>query len=547
MLSLFSNLSEKKKENIVNIVMLGSIILTTIILILPLFQEGVIYGDDFPYHIARIEGLANSFKHGTALKGIRTNYLNGYGYGTGFFYCDFFLIVPALVRCIGVPIGMCYKILQALLILTMVLSSWIGFKEIAKGKFPATIGTILFVSSHYFMLNLYARSAVGETTAMVFLPLVVAGLYNLVTENFSKPYLLIIGLAGTCLSHLISTVFSLVLCIIIFLIHIKDMIRNRMFPKIIKAALITLGLTVFYWLPMLEQVATQKYHFQNPWINISEQCVSMMEVMGNARYSVGYFMLLCVLAMALMAEKEAFKRNVIFIIVPAVGMLLLTINPFWKTFENIFGFMQFPWRLLSLITMSFVLFIINVCKDTAKMKISRKKVITSLILLILLNIEMNHEYYEIRIDDLVNIDERNLNNLDSMLGGGKEWLPIEVNANDCVNSQTAILSNGSLIDGQKDNLKFTVRVEKDAAYIDIPFIYYKGYRAYNLTNDRKLKISKSDSGLVRVHLNDNVAGDTIMVEYYETFLSRACRMISIVTLIGCIIFIWRNKKNEAND
>ncbi len=70
-------------------------------------------------------------------------------------------------------------------------------------------------------------------------------------------------------------------------------------------------------------------------------------------------------------------------------------------------------------------------------------------MLILLNSEMNHEYYEIRINDLVNIDERNLSNLDGMLGGGSEWLPIEVNVKDCVNSQTAVLSNGSLIDGQK--------------------------------------------------------------------------------------------------
>ncbi len=96
-------------------------------------------------------------------------------------------------------------------------------------------------------------------------------------------------------------------------------------------------------------------------------------------------------------------------------------------------------------------------------------------------------------------------------------------------------------------MKFTVRMEEEAAYIDIPFIYYKGYRAYNLTNDRKLKISKSHSELVRVHFNDNVAGDIIMVEYCETFLSRACWMISIVTLIGCIIFMWRNKKYETND
>ncbi len=73
------------------------------------------------------------------------------------------------------------------------------------------------------MLNLYVRLAVGETIAVAFLPLVVAGLYNLVTENFSKPYFLIIGLAGTCLSHLIST--------------------------------------VFYWLPMLEQAAIQEYYF----------------------------------------------------------------------------------------------------------------------------------------------------------------------------------------------------------------------------------------------------------------------------------------------
>ena len=233
MISLFSGLSERTKKMVVNIVIATSILVVLGLLLYPLSKDGVVWGDDFPYHISRIDGLAKAIADGTALSGIRTNYFEGYGYGTGFFYCDFFIVIPALFRNAGFSLEFCYELLLVLIIVGMAGSSWIAFKEITRNKVAAAMGTFLFVSSHYFMLNLFSRSALGESIAMVFLPLVVSGLYNLVRDHYSKPYLLVVGIIGTCLSHVISTVFCVVLCLVVFFLHIKTIRINKLFSKVV--------------------------------------------------------------------------------------------------------------------------------------------------------------------------------------------------------------------------------------------------------------------------------------------------------------------------
>ena len=125
-------------------------------------------------------------------------------------------------------------------------------------------------------------------------------------------------------------------------------------------AIFALGVTAFYWISMLEQMFAQKYFFHTPWIRIYEQSTSFVGSLGDDRYSIGCFLVLFVVAISLFAEKNSIKKNLVFLVCPMIGLILLSLASFWLVFEKIFGFMQFPWRLLSLITISIVVYIVNI-------------------------------------------------------------------------------------------------------------------------------------------------------------------------------------------
>lgn len=550
MLSLFSGLSDKNKDRIVNLTVIGSMILVAMFLLIPLFRQGITGGDDFAYHIYRIEGLAESFKNHAAFIGIRTNFLNGYGYGTGFFYCDFFIILPAFLRSVGVSIETSYKVLQATLIVSVLLVSWLCFKEISKNKIAAVVGAILYTGSHYFILNLYTRSAIGETTAMIFLPVVAAGLCNLVRENYSKPYILTIGMVGVCLSHLISTIFCLTLCIIVFLIHIKKIWKPEVISRLVSSVFFALGMTAFFWLPMLEQKMIQHYRVEYPWVRPYQECVPLMEVLGNGRYSIGYFLVVCVCMVMLLAGKKCFQRIIPYFSSAAAGIILLTIPAFWKVFDKVLGFMQFPWRILGLITLALIICVTLVTAQMFKDLTSRRRVaVAFLIVLSLLNIEMNLEYFRTKTDDLLYIDENNIKDIPSTMGGGCEWLPIEVDESQSTMGEVAVSASGLTHVGQKDGVKFSVNLNEETEYIIVPFVYYKGYQASNLTQKCSLKVEKADNGLLKVNTEDAKENDIILVEYEETLLSRIGRIISIFSAISYIVYIIMSKmvgikKNE---
>ena len=541
----FGNWDLKDQERILNLVLACSVGLIVLFLLLPLMQNGVVYGDDFPYHISRIEGLANAMKERNCFSGIRTYFLDGYGYGTGFFYCETFIIIPAFLRFLGCSLENSYKVLQMSLVLSITVTSLIGFREISRNKVAAVVGTILFVGSHYFMLNLFSRSAVGETSAMIFLPLVVAGLYNVIRDDFSKPWLLVIGLAGACLSHTISTVFYIIICVIVLGINVKKVIINKVLLKLIVSGIMTLGITAFYWLPMLEQLFVQEYQLHHPWVNISEQSISMIGALGNARYSVGYLLVILVILFALLADRKCFKRNLVFVICPAIGLIIISLQSFWEYFGNLLGFMQFPWRLLSLITMSFVIFIVNILSELLEEEKSKKKIIVFIITLLLFYVETNYEYYEERVDDVVRIEDAQENIELHMLGGGREWLPVEVNIDKLMYEQENVIDDGMGMHRKKEALSFEIKIDEKTECLEAPFIYYKGYEAYNLTKGKRLRVVKSDNGLVEVDLDNIMVGDIVVVEYKDTMITWMARILSIFTVIvhvWCILKIKGKKK-----
>ena len=54
----------------------------------------------------------------------------------------------------------------------------------------------------------------GESLAMVFFPVVMLGLYEVLRRDERKWPLLALGMTGVCMSHLLSTMFCMLFCAI---------------------------------------------------------------------------------------------------------------------------------------------------------------------------------------------------------------------------------------------------------------------------------------------------------------------------------------------
>ena len=98
-------------------------------------------------------------------------WLYGHGYANSLFYCDTFLVIPAILRLIGFPMSVSYGGYICLVNLTTAVIAYICFCGIFRNRVTGMFGSMLYTLAPYRVYNIYNRSAVGEYTAMIFLPL----------------------------------------------------------------------------------------------------------------------------------------------------------------------------------------------------------------------------------------------------------------------------------------------------------------------------------------------------------------------------------------
>ncbi len=238
-----------------------------------LFIDYTHLGDDAYFHLSRIEGIAREWQAGHFPARMESYWMYGMGYPVSIMYGDFFLWPAAFLRIVGFDLSFCYKSCIVLLNLMAVLISYFSFKNIFRSRAVGLWGSGMYTLSLYRLYNIYTRAAVGEFTAMTFFPLICWGL----TEVFSKDeervkqkknvFLLAFGYVGILFSHVLSlefaAVFTLLLCIILW----KRFFRKSTFLTLVKAALLAVGLGLWYLIPFLDyslHMDMQVFHAGNP-------------------------------------------------------------------------------------------------------------------------------------------------------------------------------------------------------------------------------------------------------------------------------------------
>lgn len=224
----------------------------TLLACLPLFSNYLYFGHDLEFHMQRIAAMAAELSYGQFPVRLTTTTLNGYGYASPLCYCELFLLLPALLYNLWLPLRTCYQVYLFAVTLATCLIAYFSFAKITANRRLGLLGALLYTLSAYRLTCVYTRAAVGEFTAMTFFPLVLLGLYGIYTSDrprFGDWLPMALGMAAMVQSHLLSCELTALLLILFCLLRLRETLRPARLLAWVKAALLAVGLSAWYLFP----------------------------------------------------------------------------------------------------------------------------------------------------------------------------------------------------------------------------------------------------------------------------------------------------------
>lgn len=527
---------------------------SSLLLLIP----GIPRGHDLTFHLSRVSAISDGLRLGEFPVKVYPNYFGGYGYANGLFYGDIFLYFPAVLCLLGLSVITSYKIFLFVCAICTAVSIYICVKSISKSRFAATLSMILYTLSSYRAVDVYIRAAIGEVLAFIFIPIVILGVYEIIYNDKRKWHILTIGFTGLFLSHNISAVIMVGFTALILIISYKRLLKelNRLVYLTI-ATIVTILLTSFFLIPMIEQLLTDKLVINTQTIDaqIWTTTMPLYKIIFEIPYSLLFlsgvsgigivFLFIIFLRFKIKSDKSViFKFSDICFGMGIVSLLAVTKIFPWRLIIKIIkqlSAIQFAWRLYLFATLflsiSGGIVILRYCKNIkSRIKISKIVLVLS-ILACSINMFAQYLFYGI-----TNIKGLHDVSIDPYRVGLGEYLPEGTDKNEFYERGDVITSNNNIeVQFERKGTNLDIEFNNnyyDNTYIELPLIYYLGYEAtyYNEGQKNMLPISKGNNNIIRVNLQGYNKGK-IIVNYEGTKIQKITQYISIISFVLFTIYL----------
>ena len=223
-------------------------------------------GADGGFHLLRIEGLKETLLHGQQFPvRVQEYWLYGHGYAVSSFYGDLFLLFPAILRLIGFNPMDAYKMFVLAVLAGTAGIAYYSFYRCTKSRYAALLGSALYELAPYHIYNFYNRNAVGEYLGMMFLPLVICGIYQIYTEDEKHPGYsrakipLIVGISGILQSHILTCEMTVVALLLMAAVMWRKTFQKQVLTELVKAAVCCLLINAWFWVPLLKMLSVDSY------------------------------------------------------------------------------------------------------------------------------------------------------------------------------------------------------------------------------------------------------------------------------------------------
>ena len=577
-----------------------------------LFKMGLSFDDgDFLY--GRFNGIADGLRDGQFPVRIHPNTLKGFGYGVSYFYPELFLYPFGILRLIGYSLRFVYYAMILCMNFSTAGISYFSVKRVFANHQSASKSDVEADNKHvywtgvfasfiysfcfYRLLDIYSRGAVAEALAIMFLPLIVTGLYVILAEDGSTA-ILTAGLFGLVNSHILScelvAVFAVLVCVVCF----KKVVKRNIFFKLAKSCLITLLLSAYFIIPFLHMSTTDKFkvYAENAY-DTSMNMLSFSKIFAMnfinpagekinpfiySRFTLGIAIMIGAIglftaAMICESKREASLERYeskFTKICFAFGMIaiVLTSSLFpWKSIENIGGVLrtvfcmvQFPWRYLSIALVCFAFAMagsIEIIGTNKRILYVVELLICGLVFVQAINLfsslsctandsQLIFDGSALAKYNMVGMGEYepvSFDNSDNDLS--IEELQYKYNENASINPTGDQANEGITIGPlSKVGTKSTILIinptgEEQVLYM--PSVFYDGYRVKNVLESAEQvpELFETEYGTVGIKVPADYYNG-VHIEYKENVIYRATEWISIIMLVVLIIVCAKKGKEQ---
>lgn len=530
---------------------------------------------DGSLHFLRILGTYDILSEGIFPPLINQNYCKGIGYAMNLFYPPIVTYIPLLINIFTKSYMLTLKLFGAICIILSGITMYKCSYQITKNRCIAFLTGLFYIIAPYKLANVYKRYAIGEFTAMVFIPLVFLGLYNLFNEDGKKHYYIAIGAIGLMLSHTITTVYTAIFCILYVLFYIKKLKDKEIIKKCIINVIFILLISSLFWIPILESSNSAEYVIMNDKLiktngeYARENTILFYQLFTDKQEENGTTFLIGIPTIfAIILTPFVYKKikseykeiYLIFILFSFISLIMISKFFPWIIMPNLLCKLQYPWRMLGFFVF-FISFICSINLYTLIKKIVKKDVLRIIIILffiiisIILTVPIMYQFYAKKPD----IDEKYQNYIMSNKKISAQYINRDYMTTKALYLQntyvkeredrTYVLQGKAEIieENKEENLTDSMKIEnafKDTI-LEFPYMFYVGYEANLQTENRsiKLQLVESENGYLSCKLQEDIKEGEITVKYVGTTIQYVSYIISAISLIVFICYIiYENKK-----
>lgn len=545
----------------------------------------VMAGADLTYHLQRIEGVKDGLLGGQFPVRLAPRWVYDHGYADAIFYCNGLLYFPAILRLLGFTVTASYNIYCIVL---NIATAWIAYYCFSKIFGKCNIGIMcsaMYSLSIYRQFKLLMLSNIGEGSAITFLPLIFYGLYRIFTEapndkKYKTAWIpMMIGFAGVIHTHVLTCEITALVTILFCLFHIRKLFCRNTLLELVKGALMSVLVSLWFLVPFLDYYLTQAVHIKYVTARtIHDRGLSPIQlafhfwraepvaVMGTngLQYTdpIGAgFVLVAVLGLFMVfwlfgVFRKDDSRRITFVKVTALlGVLLLFMSTDIFPWDRIqflnsvtaalVSSLQFPHRFLGW-GMVCLVAVLGYCMWYFEKQQIRLYFV--MIMIVFIGVTTSDMY----LLDHVNRDQGyfELYNEEGMGSGyisGAEYLIQGTDESKLTFAGAVAGQSVELYDYEKNYLQVIFNCANRASeesYVDLPLLLYKGYQAVDVTTGQRLSVTADDNQNVRILIPAHYEG-SVRVRFVSPFYWRIGELISLLTVAALALVGWRYRRRNT--
>ena len=509
------------------------------------FMDGIPeYGHDTLFHVIRLTGLKNVWISPVDYTVVKSGTL------VNIFYPWFTMYPMWILYKITSDFVIAFNLYNSLLTVATLLIAFYSMKEMTGDELSSFCFSVVYSFSLYRFLDMYLRTSLGENIAMVFLPLVLLGMYKILFVDHRKWFCLTAGMTLIAYSHILSLylVSIVVLLITLCSLFFVDEKKKRI-VSLIKAAMVSGLFSAGALIPIIRYSITDDLFRPDGSAEmfLANTCSLFSYIINSffnnlTPFGIGLVVFVLILFNVFFLFRKH-GREFLFpciLSVLSIVYMLFTTNLFpWEHLAGIpfVSVIQFPWRLDAFVTLfaagAFSVFVSKTEKSKVKTCLC---IIVSVVTLILFAF-MVHGFNRQYVPNYLFNDDFIENNLEA---SSKDYIPSELYASyvssgnmgiETYYHDVQVLPVNDRSEGREQH--FVIEDAVQGEYIELPVAWFSSLSVKQ--NGIGTKSFITERGTASIRLDSNGKTDIVVSNSYSP-LVYASWILSLLSVAAAFLY-----------